>query len=479
LSCDLLLWQNAKSLTHLPIYPSTLSFPDLVTPTNNCMNLRQNFSWTLIGNVVYAACQWGMLVAIAKLGSPEMVGQFTFGLSITAPVFMFTNLHLRTVQVTDAKRQFLFGDYLSLRLIGTTIGVLAIGLIVIIIVTTAGSKYGYHSPEISLSIYTALAILCMAIAKAFESVSDICYGLIQQNDRMDRIARSMMVKGILSLILMGIGVYLSGGILWGTIGLAVAWGIVLICFDLPNASQFAIDSPLKKFTQNLALPKILANFKVDMPASRWDVQTLTKLAWLSLPLGLMMMLISLNLNVPRYFIQNYLGDKLLGIFGALSYLIIAGNIVINALCESASSRLAKYYATAERRNFGMLLVKLMTICGGFGIGGILLASIGGERVVTLLYRPEYAQYQEVFIWLMVAAGIGYVSSAVGYAVTAARYFRVQIPLFIVVTATSALGCLWLVPILGLKGAAIASVMAAVVQFLLNLGIIGHAMYSLK
>jgi O-antigen/teichoic acid export membrane protein len=449
------------------------------------MNLRQNFSWTLMGNVVYAACQWGMLVAIAKLGSPEMVGQFTFGLSITAPVFMFTNLHLRTVQVTDAKKQFLFGDYLALRIIGTTIGMLVIGLVIIVIVANAGYRYGYNSQEIYLSIYTSLAIFCMAIAKAFESISDICYGLIQQNDRMDRIARSMIVKGILSLILMACGVYISGGVLWGTIGLAVAWGLVLVCLDLPNTSKFTVDSPLRQSAQTLTssqpfkLEKTLPYFNIAMPECRWDVQTLTKLTWLSLPLGLMMMLISLNLNVPRYFIQNYLGDKLLGIFGALSYLIIAGNIVVNALCESASSRLAKYYAAAERRKFGMLLVKLMTICGGFGLGGMLLASISGKQVVTLLYRPEYAQYQEVFIWLMVAAGIGYVSSAVGYAVTAARYFRVQIPLFMVVTATSALGCLWLVPLLGLKGAALASVMAAVIQFLLNLGIIAHALFKLK
>jgi uncharacterized membrane protein YczE len=86
----------------------------------------------------------------------------------------------------------------------------------------------------------------MAIAKAFESISDICYGLIQQNDRMDRIARSMIVKGILSLILMACGVYISGGVLWGTIGLAVAWGLVLVCLDLPNTSKFTVDSPLRQ-----------------------------------------------------------------------------------------------------------------------------------------------------------------------------------------------------------------------------------------
>jgi O-antigen/teichoic acid export membrane protein len=432
------------------------------------MNLRQNFSWTLIGNVVYAACQWGMLVTIAKFGSPEMVGQFTLGLAITAPIFMFTNLHLRTVQVTDAKKQFLFGNYLALRIIGTTIGILSI----IGIVATAGYRQD-----------TSLSILWIALAKSFESISDVCYGLIQQNDRMDRIARSMIVKGILSLILMTLGVYISGSVMWGTIGLAVAWGIVLLCLDLPNASKFTIDSSLRQSVKAQASPsfqiKILPQFSITMPQCNWDVKALTKLAWLALPLGFVMMLISLNLNVPRYFIQNYLGEKPLGIFGALSYLIVAGNIVINALCESASSRLAKYYAAAERREFGLLLVKLMMICGCFGVGGMLLASIGGRQVITLLYRSEYAQHQEVFLWLMLAGGIGYVSSALGYAMTAARYFRVQIPLFIIVTGTSALGCLWLIPSSGMTGAALALVIAAAVQFLLNLGVVAHALVKIK
>jgi hypothetical protein len=30
------------------------------------LTLRRNFSWTFLGNAVYAACQWGMMIAIAK-----------------------------------------------------------------------------------------------------------------------------------------------------------------------------------------------------------------------------------------------------------------------------------------------------------------------------------------------------------------------------------------------------------------------------
>jgi hypothetical protein len=59
---------------------------EVVSQPAHGLSLRRNFAWTVLGNVTYAACQWGMLVALAKLGSPEMVGQFALGLAIGAPV---------------------------------------------------------------------------------------------------------------------------------------------------------------------------------------------------------------------------------------------------------------------------------------------------------------------------------------------------------------------------------------------------------
>ena len=49
-------------------------------------SLRSNFSWTFVGNVVYSACQWGMLVLLAKIGNPQMVGQYGLGMAIATPV---------------------------------------------------------------------------------------------------------------------------------------------------------------------------------------------------------------------------------------------------------------------------------------------------------------------------------------------------------------------------------------------------------
>jgi hypothetical protein len=57
-------------------------------------SLRRNFSWTLLGNVVYSGCQWAMLMVLAKLTRPDQVGQFSLGLAVTAPVILLAGLQL-------------------------------------------------------------------------------------------------------------------------------------------------------------------------------------------------------------------------------------------------------------------------------------------------------------------------------------------------------------------------------------------------
>ena len=403
------------------------------------LSLRRNFSWTFIGNAIYAACQWGMLIVLAKLGSPEMVGQFTLGLAVTAPIVMLTNLQLDIVQATDAKQEYAFSDYLGLRLIGTTIA-----LVVIAIVTL---WTGY-------SLQTSLVILLVGLAKAFESVSDIFHGLIQQHERMDRIAISLMIKGPLSLLLLGLGVFLSGSVVWGVAGLVIAWAVVLVACDIRNGTLI-----LNR------VPKIRLNWK-----------TLISLMWLSLPLGLVKMLLSLNSNIPRYFIEEYLGERELGIFAALAYLMVAGNMVIFALGESASPRLAKYYSARNLPAFRGLLIKLVGLAALIGGMAIIVAQFAGRELLTILYRPEYGLHQDLFVLLMVAGAISYMSSFLGYGMTAARYFRVQTPLFVIVTAISAIACLWLLPTQGLIGAAKALMVAAIMQAIFSLGVIIHALY---
>ncbi len=421
------------------------------------LTLRVNFLWTLSGNVVYAACQWGMVVVLAKLGTPQLVGEFALALAITAPIVIGAGLSLRSVQVTDAASEYPFGDYLLVRLLTTA----AAGGVIVGIVWF--SDYGWH---------TAAIILVVGLAKAFESISDIFYGLLQQHERMDRIALSMMIKGPLSLVALGTAIYLSGDLLLGVCGLAAAWLLLLVVYDARNGA-----SVLKVASNSEHTPSKFGSALASQLQLSWRPRALMKLTLLALPVGIVMALISFNTNIPRYFIEHDLGAWDLGIFAAVAYPLAAGTIVVNALGQSAAPRLARYYADRDYRAFSSLMRKLLCLGLAIGIGGIVLIWLAGRSILLLLYRPEYANSLSVFLWLGVAAGISYVASFLGYAMTAARYFRAQLPVFLITTGVTAVGCAILVPRYHLSGAAIATIFAAISQAIGSLAVITHALRS--
>jgi O-antigen/teichoic acid export membrane protein len=397
-------------------------------------SLRLNVSWTFAGNVFYAACQWGMLVVLAKLGSPEMVGRFALALAVTAPVFMFTNLQLRAVQATDRSHQFAFADYLRLRILSTGLAFSVIAGL------AAWSHYQF---------WIAAVILMVGFAKGSESISDAIYGLVQWHERMDLIARSMMLKGLVSLAAFAVTVALTRSLVMGAAALAMAWSLVLITYDFSLARKFVSTRPVP------------AGHHPSLP--RFTRDTLLRLTRLSIPLGITATLGSLILNVPRYFIEHYAGARALGFFAAVAYLMVAGNLVTNAIAQSATPRLASLYASGEVRAFRTLLLKLCAAAAVPGIAGLLVAVLAGKLVLRLLYRADYESYSGVFTLLMIATAIYCVTAILTNAMTAARIFKPQPALLAAVMLLSAAACYFWIPAHGLAGAAYAIILAAAAQ----------------
>ena len=422
---------GTRRLRPAPITENGQAAAVATAPPARALSLRANFSWTFVGNVVYAACQWAMLVVLAKFGSPEIVGQFALGLAVTAPVIMLTNLQLRSIQATDARQEYRFGDYLGLRLAVTPLAMLIIAAITLV------SGYGWR---------VSLVVLLIGVAKVFESISDVFYGLLQRHERMDRIAKSMMLKGPLSLLALAATIVLTHSILWGAAALAAAWALLLVVYDIPNGAVV------------LAAAGDRASLR---PV--WDRRRLATLTWLALPLGIVMMLGSLVTNVPRYFIERLAGTHDLGIFAAMAYIVVAGTTVVDALGQAVSPRLATRYAAGEVGAFRTLVLRVLGISAALGAVGVLLSVTVGRPVLSLLYRPEYAAHLDVFIWIIAAAGIGYLASVFGYAMTAARYFTIQVPIYAVSLVAVTAACALLIPRHGILGAAWATAIMFAVQ----------------
>lgn len=403
-----------------------------MTPKIKSLSWRVNLLWTSAGTIVYAASNWAVLCVIAKLGTPEMVGQYALGLAVTAPVLMLAQMNLRAVLATDARGEHCFADYWRLRVGGTLLGML-------VILGLAGFGHAYQ---------TAAVIAAVGLSQAVEGISDIYYGLMQRHERMDRITVSMLWKGTTSLAAMALGLWATGSVLWGALAMFGVRLAVLLCYDAgPGSRDFAaLEAKIRSGVRE-AFGRQLS------------------LLWLSAPLAAVMMLNALSTNMPRYFMDHYLGTRELGIFAAAASLVSLGNTLVNAVGQAVTPRLAKLLAWEGREKFTSFSLRLMGFGAALGLCAVACSMVLGPWVMRLMFRPEYAQHNELLVALMIAGGAGYVTSMLGYAVTAARSFKPQAPVFGVATLATLGASAWLIPTHGLIGAAWAVGLSSVVQML--------------
>jgi O-antigen/teichoic acid export membrane protein len=391
------------------------------------LSLRVNVSWTVVGSGVHAACQWGVLIALARLGSPEAVGQFALALAIAAPVIIFSQLQLRAVQATDARRAFAFAHYLTLRLITT---VLALGGVVVLL---GLANYGRG---------TILVTSGVALAKAFDAVTDAFLGRWQQDERMDAVSITFVAGGIATLLAAAGAMALTGS----AAAAAFAWAAVAA------TNLAAVAARSTRMYRLTAADAIV-----------WDPVALIRLGRLALPLGFVMMLISLNASIPRYFLAQLDGLHALGIFAAVTSVNLAGGTVMNAVGQSMSPRLSRAFAAGDTGDARAMALRLTAVGTALGLGGLLVVLAAGRSLLALLYGDIYAGAQELLVIVSLAAALGYIGSALGYMLTAARQFALQAPVFATVALATTAAAYALVPSLGLAGAGWSLVVGAGVQ----------------
>lgn len=346
---------------------------------------RVNFTWNLAGKTAYAASRAFLLVLIAKLQTPEAVGQYSLALAVTAPVFMLADLDLRSVLATDAKGQYGLGHYLGLRLLTTLLAFAAVSILALC----------RPDPQ------TGLVLLFVGLAKSFEAAADMLYGLLQREERLDKLGVSLILKSVLSALLAGILMWYFKSLAMGAAGLAAAFMLVLLFYDIPAARPYARIRPV-------------VNARICWRLTR-----------LCLPLGAVLLFISLGRNMPHYFIEYFWGSDTLGYFASILYIVTTGSLMISALGQSNNARLARLFSRKDLRGFVRILGNMLLLTGLMSLCMTAGAALFGGRMLALLYRPEYAAFSKLFVLVMVAGGISYIGEILQFALTATRRFNVQ------------------------------------------------------
>ncbi len=396
--------------------------------------LRRAALWALGGNLVYLLTQLGVLMALARLSGPEMLGRFGLSLAVATPVVMAANLGLQTALATDAGGRFRFGDYATLRLWSS--GLAAAVLLAL-------------GPVVMADARGLFMFVAVAAGKIVETYCDLCYGQFQKSGRIDLLARSQALRGSAALAFFILVLWLTRRAELAALAQLGVWSVVALAHD-------------RRMIGRLLPPDARA-------LGRWpEVRTLMAEVW---PLGINALAAALSNNAPRIIVGHVLGLVTLGYFTAISYALYAGMFFANALGAAIAPPLSRLWADGQRRAFARLVRRCVAIAALAGLGLLAVGAAAGGPILNLAFGAAYAGYGPALTMVLGALALRFVAVALQTATAAQRRFGALGWLQVAGLAVT-IGACWVgARTYGLEGAAAALVVAALVQASLIAGLL--------
>ena len=379
-------------------------------------SLRRNVAYAAAGNIFYNGCRVLAVVLVAKFASAEILGAFSASLAWSAPIVTFLMLQLRGAYVADTDRDFTFGTYYALRVVCMLI---AAGVLLVVLAWRAASE-----PIWLFSLMFA----AVCAGKLVWGLGEIHWGVFQERERLDLLAWTHVLRGLVMLVPFAIllplyrgliegglsTTHLAAGTVWAISATAFGWLLIAQLFDRPKA-------------------KAIGNLD-----HRWTWDALARLARQTAPLGMVVLILAVCEQLPQIVIDG-LGPEAkdqLGYFSAMVNVFLPINMLIVALGLASANRIATYYNT-DHRAFISLIGKLIGLTAAIGAAALVAVLLFGDLLLRVLYQPDYAAFTTEFVIIMAGGALLLLASLMGIVVTSIRQYWIQVPIQIVVLAATA------------------------------------------
>lgn len=391
------------------------------------LSLLNKAKFLLSGNILFAFSQWLILIFISHFSDNEAVGAYTYALALVTPVFMLTNLQLRPIVVAEfnLNSNFNYKSYFALRFYSIFLAILVSFLLSFLSTSNVWK-----------------VVLLLGCIKALEAISDIIYAYYNAQGKTKLISLSLTVKSLSLILIFGSLLYFYNLLNFGLIGIILIYVLTLLLIDFRN-----IGLNKKYFYLNIM------DFK--------------NIIILALPLGISVMLVALQSNIPRFFLEKFFNLESVGVFSVFYYFIIVGGIVINSICQFISPKFSILFKENKMHELNKLTMQAWGMATFLGISGLIVSITLGDFFVNILYGSHYLVWIDILNIIMFAGLFTYLSVVNGYLMTSLGLIKIQLPLFLFLTIFTLVLCWTLIPAYGLLGAAWATVASSAAQFILS------------
>lgn len=391
---------------------------------NNKRQLKDSGKLLTIGLLRNGALALSLILISNYLG-PDQLGNYSLGLAIATPIFVFSQFGLRGVFLTKSSSHK-FSAYILVGLAGS---ILAITTVTVL----------------SLIFYPALIFIFILIAliKSVDAISDLLTAPYQATQRLNQVVVAYGMATLTSTIAVWLDL-IAGGNLVTTLAMILVLNLLVFSlFLFPKVWRYSseITPPVQ-------------------PTHRFAG---TRSIFISgLPLGVAAGIIALTSSSPQIILENISGPAAVGLLGILLYAYGMAELLIGSIAQSWLPHTKGSFLTAESSDD---FLKFLSRQIRFWTLAIAPVALVGAYILYLLipiiFGKEFQLTMSVGVPLVLLICLIPAMNFTGTALLIANLYSREIWLAIVSAVIATLCSLILIPQLGIAGALYSLLLALV------------------
>ena len=389
---------------------------------------RQNVIWNTAGSFIYAAASMVLAFVVMRMAGEDDGGIFAMGFSTFGQqVFIVAYFGIRPFQITDGKREYSFGDYLTLR------NVTSLAACIL-----AAAYPAWMAAAGVYSSRKAAIIFLLALYKMIDGFADVYESEFQRQGSLYLTGKSNTFRTALSvfvfLVTLGIGKSLLAASLAAVA--AQAAGVVIFNFSVVKAG-------------------ILEH--IDQKRAKGAAGRLFSQTWL---LFLSVFLDFYIFSAAKYAIDLKLNDAMSGYFNIIFMPTSVIYLMANFIIRPFLTKLTDCWTEGRLDDFKKVGKRIAAIICGLTVLAVILTVILGPWALGIMeillgsgYEGSLTRYRLEFVLIIFGGGLYALANLVYYLLV---IMRRQTMIFFVYLAMAAAGWLLssaMVGALGITGAA--------------------------
>ena len=328
--------------------------------SNKKLSLSHNLLWNSIGSFVYLACQWAIssFLVLRVTNDESIAGILTLAITITNIFFNVSCFNVRPYLISDLRGRYKDDEYISFRIFTCILGYILCFIYILF--------FAYSFNEI-------LCIMLFMLYKIGEAVVDIMHAFEQRDSRMDIGGKSLLLRGVTSLISFYFTLKFTENISVSVLIMIMFSFICILIYDIPSVKKFVY---IKFSFSFIAMKQMFIEF---------------------LPLTIASFLSTFSVSFPRQMLDLLEGNAILAIYGYVAAPTVIVQVAASYIFNPFLTIFADYLNKNDITSFKTMLYKITAILIGISVVCIIGGQILGAFGLQILYGERIASYSYLLV----------------------------------------------------------------------------------